>query len=164
VGIDGDQPLPCTKIRGADALRCPQWRTSWAWLWSGWTKISLGQPDAGIERVMHAMLLSPHDPLAFSMQCAIGSAHFFVAGRYAEALSWAEMAARGKPDLLLASCLAAASAALVGRSAETQKAMTRLRGIEPAFRISNLRNVIPYLRSEDFANWSEDLRKAGLPE
>jgi tetratricopeptide (TPR) repeat protein len=136
---------------------------AWAWLWSGWTKISLGQPDDGIERVMHAMRLSPHDPLAFSMQCAIGSAHF-VAGRYAEALSWAEMAVRGKPDWLLASCLAAASAALAGRSAETQKAMTCLRGIDPAFRIPNLRDVIPYLRSEDFARWAEGLRRAGLPE
>jgi hypothetical protein len=74
------------------------------------------------------------------------------------------MAVRGKPDLLLSSCLAAASAALAGRSAEMQKAMTRLRGIDPDLRISNFRDVISYLRSEDYAKWAEGLRMAGLPE
>jgi hypothetical protein len=45
-----------------------------------------------------------------------------------------------------------------------QKAMVRLREIDPSLRISNLREVISYLRSEDLAKWEEGLRKAGLPE
>jgi TolB-like protein/Tfp pilus assembly protein PilF len=136
---------------------------AWAWLFSGWVKISLGQPDAGIEHIARAMRLSPQDPHIFSMQCATASAHL-IAGRYAEASSWAEMAVRWKPDFFLARCLAVASAALAGRLAEAQKSMMHLRGIDPALRISNLKDVISYLRPEDFAKWAEGLRMAGLPE
>jgi hypothetical protein len=42
--------------------------------------------------------------------------------------------------------------------------MVRLRRIDPGLRISNLNDVISYLRAEDFAKWAEGLRKAGLPE
>jgi len=59
---------------------------AWAWLCSGWVKVSLGEPDAAIERVARAMRLSPQDPQILSMQNAIACAHI-VAGRYAEALS-----------------------------------------------------------------------------
>ena len=71
---------------------------------------------------------------------------------------------RDRPNFLLAICIAAASAALAGRPAEAQKAMAHLRSIEPALRLSNLGNMISYLRSEHFARWVEGLRLAGLPE
>src|SRR5262245_13145926 len=71
-----------------------------AWNFSGWIKISLGQPEAGIERVSRALRLSPNDPQAFSMYGAVAAAHL-AAGRYAEALSWAERAVRDRPNLLL---------------------------------------------------------------
>jgi tetratricopeptide (TPR) repeat protein len=136
---------------------------AWAWLYSGWVKISLGQPDAGIERVKHSMRLSPNDPQSFSMQCALATAHLS-AGRYDEALSWAEKAVAGKPDFLLPSCIAAASAALGGRFAEAQKAIDRLHEINPSLRISNVRHVISHHRAEDIARWEEGLRLAGLPD
>ena len=41
--------------------------------------------------------------------------------------------------------------------------MNRLRVIEPAMRLSNLRDHWPIRRAEDFARWSEGLRRAGLP-
>jgi len=136
---------------------------AWAWLFSGWVKVSLGKPDAAIESVAHALSLSPQDPQIFSMQGAIACAHF-VAGRYAEAFSSAETAMREHPNFLLATCIAATSAALAGRFEEARKAMVRLRRIDPGLRISNLNDVISYLRAEDFAKWAEGLRKAGLPE
>jgi TolB-like protein len=136
---------------------------AWAWLFSGWVKVSLGEPDAAIERVAHAMRLSPQDPQIFSMQGAIACAHI-VAGRYAEAFSAAETAMLEHPNFLLATCIAATSAALAGRIEEARKAMVRLRQIDPGLRISNLKDVISYLRAEDFAKWAEGLRKAGLPE
>jgi Flp pilus assembly protein TadD len=109
------------------------------------------------------MRLSPQDPQIFSMQGAIACAHF-VAGRYAEAFSSAETAMREHPNFLLATCIAATSAAPAGRFEEARKAMVRLRRIDPGLRISNLNDVISYLRAEDFAKWAEGLRKAGLPE
>ncbi len=134
-----------------------------AWLYSGWLKVWLGEPEVAIERVTHCMRLSPHDPHCFSMQGAIASAHFF-AGRYAEALSWAGTSVRERPNSVVSACMMAASSALAGRLAEAQKAMARLRQLDPALRISNLRDRFPIQRSEDLARWAEGLRIAGLPE
>jgi len=42
--------------------------------------------------------------------------------------------------------------------------MARLHQIDPALRISNLKDWFPLRRPEDFAKWSDGLRKAGLRE
>ena len=39
---------------------------AWAWLFSGWVKVWLGEPEVAIEHEARAMRLSPHDPLIFS--------------------------------------------------------------------------------------------------
>ena len=109
------------------------------------------------------MRLSPQDPQKAIMHSATAFAHF-IAGRYGEALASAETAVRERPSLLLATCVIAASGALSGKPAESAKAMSRLRQNDPTLRISNLKNLIPIRRSEDFERWSEGLRGAGLPE
>jgi TolB-like protein/Tfp pilus assembly protein PilF len=136
---------------------------AWAWLFSGWVKVVLGHPEVAIEHIGRAMRLSPHDPQIFNMHAATACAHF-VAGRYAEALSWADMAVRERSNYLLATCIAAASSALTRRSAETERAMARVRQLDPGLRISNLKYLFPFHRSEDLAKWEEAMRKAGLPE
>ena len=136
---------------------------AWAWIFSGWVKISLGEPEAAIERISHAIRLSPHDPYIFGMQSAMASAHL-AAGRYAEALSWAEKSSRVKPDYLLAACIVAASRALAGRIEDARHAVATLRRLDPELRLSNLQSVVSYLRAPDFAKWVDGLRKAGLPE
>jgi TolB-like protein/Tfp pilus assembly protein PilF len=134
-----------------------------AWIFSGWVKISLGDPEAAIERISHAMHLSPQDPYVFGMQSAMASAHL-AAGRYDEALSWAEKAIRVKPDYLLGACIAAACGALAGRSDSADRAMALVRQNDPELRISNLNEIISYLQPHEFARYVEGLRKAGLPE
>ena len=136
---------------------------AWAWIFSGWVKVSLGEPEAAIERISHAMRLSPHDPYIFGMQSAMASAHL-AAGRYAEASSWAERSSRAKPDYLLAACIVAASRALAGRIEDARNAVATVRRLDPELRVSNLRSVISYLQAPDFAKWVDGLRKAGLPE
>jgi tetratricopeptide (TPR) repeat protein len=123
----------------------------------------LGEPEVAIENIAYALRLSPQDPHFFSMQSATASAHF-IAGRYAEALSWAEAAMRVRPAFLLALCTAAASGAMIGRIAEAEKATARLRQLDPELCIRNLNNLFPTRRQEDFARWVEGLRRAGLPE
>jgi tetratricopeptide (TPR) repeat protein len=134
---------------------------AWAWLFSGWAKVALGMPDAAIDRVGRAMRLSPQDPQIFSMLSAIACAHF-IAGRYVEALSWAETARRERPNFVLSTCVAAASAALADRLDEAQKAMAHLRTFAPALRISNVASVGVFLQPDDFAKLTDGLRKAGL--
>jgi tetratricopeptide (TPR) repeat protein len=134
-----------------------------AWTCSGWVKMSLGQPGLAIERLTHAMRLSPHDPYLFSTQTAMASAHF-AAGNYEEALSWGEMATRLKPNYLLANCVVAASNALSGRSEAARKAMALVRHYDPQLRLSNLKELLSDLQPMEFAKWADGLRKAGLPE
>ena len=40
---------------------------AWAWLFSGWVKVCLGEPEVAIEHVDRAMRLSPNDPHSFNM-------------------------------------------------------------------------------------------------
>jgi TolB-like protein/class 3 adenylate cyclase/Tfp pilus assembly protein PilF len=134
-----------------------------AWIFSGWVKVSLGEPEAAIERLSHALRLSPHDPYLFGMLSAIASAHL-AAGRYGEALSWAEKSFRVKPDYLLAACIMAVSRALDGRVEEARNTALIVRRLDPDLRLSNLKSVISYLREKDFTKWVDGLRTAGIPE
>jgi hypothetical protein len=58
----------------------------------------------------------------------------------------------------------AAGNALAGRLEDAEKAMARLRQIDPQLRISNLKDMTPLRRLEDIARYEEALRTAGLPE
>ena len=137
---------------------------AWAWVFSGWVKIWLGEQESAAERGARATRLSPNDPeVQFYVQTATAYAHFF-AGRYAEALTWAQSAMRQRPNFVISTSAAAAGGALAGRMAEAQEAMARLRQLEPTLRISNLKGLFPIRRPDDFSKWAEGLRQAGLPE
>ena len=135
-----------------------------AWNLSGWVRIWLGQPEIAIEHLARAMRLSPLDPAFHAAQIATAHAHFF-AGRYDEASSWAEKALREQPNFSHGWHMAAASHAFAGRLEQAQKALARLRQLEPGLLVSNLRDELgPYRRPEDVARYENGLRKAGLPE
>jgi adenylate cyclase len=135
---------------------------AWAWLSSAVVKGFTGEPEAAIEHAARAMRLSPQDLQIFAMQMATALGHFF-AGRDAEAFSWAALSVRTQSNFFLANCVAAASGALAGRRADAEKAMARIRQINPSLRLSNLHSLFPIRRPEDFARWAEGLRLAGLP-
>jgi TolB-like protein/class 3 adenylate cyclase len=137
--------------------------SAWAWLYSGWIRVWLGEPEAAIESVSRALRLNPTDPHSWSMYSALAHAHFF-AGRDTDALSWAEMAVREKPDFLVPHYIVAASNALAGQLADAKRAMGRLRQLDPSLRMSDVQILFPLKRPEDLARWMEGLRLAGLPE
>ena len=136
---------------------------AWGWLSSGWLKVLRGEPQVGIEHISHALRLSPQDPQVFSMYSGMACAHLF-AGRFGEAMTWAETAMREQPNTLIAASTAAASSALAGQSAQAARALARLRQLDPGLRLSNLKDLLPIRRPADFATWCDGLRKAGLPE
>jgi TolB-like protein/Tfp pilus assembly protein PilF len=136
---------------------------AWAWLFSGWARAWLGEPEVAIDHEARAMRLSPHDPQLFQMQAATAYAHFF-ADRYSDAVLWAEMALVERPSHVSATRALAASCAMAGRQEQASQAMARLRDLDPALRLSNLKDVIPLRRAEDFNRLAEALRRAGLPE
>ena len=135
-----------------------------AWYFGGWVKNWLGEPEAAIERFARAMRLSPLDPWVTGMRSGTAHAHFFL-GRYDEAASWAAMALQDNPDFQPGLRIAAASNAMAGRPEQAHKAVARLRQLNPALRVSNLKDVLgPYRRAEDLSRYEEGLRRAGLPE
>jgi TolB-like protein/Flp pilus assembly protein TadD len=134
-----------------------------AWYLSGFQRISCGEHDAAIERFARAMRLSPLDPEMVRIQAGAAMAHM-LAGRFDAASSLAEAALRDLPSFLLAVGLAAASHALAGRTDEARQAMGRLRRLDPALRISKVKDWVLLRRPEDLATFADGLRKAGLPE
>jgi hypothetical protein len=62
---------------------------AFAWLYSGFLSVWLGEPELALDHLQRAMRLNLQDPQLFQMQAAAAYAHF-VAGRYAEAAIWAE--------------------------------------------------------------------------
>lgn len=134
-----------------------------AWYLSGWVRVFLGETELAIDHLVRAMRLSPLDPLTFAAQTGCAHANFF-AGRYDEASSWAQKALREQPNFMATNRIAAASNAVAGRLEEARRTMARLRQLDPALRVSNLKDQIPLRRPEDLARYEEGLRKAGLPE
>ncbi len=136
---------------------------AWVWHFSALAKAFLGEPEVAIEHAARAMRLSPQDPQTFAMQMATAWGHFFL-GQDEEATRWAEAALRLQPSFLVGASVAAAAAAFAGRMAAAERAMARLRALDPELRLSNLRAFLPFRREQDFARWAEGLRLAGLPE
>jgi tetratricopeptide (TPR) repeat protein len=135
----------------------------WGWHVSALAKAWLGLPEIALEHAARAMRLSPQDPQISGMHVSAGFAHF-VAGHFDEALAEAQAAVRGQFNFFMGTCVAAASAAMAGKMAEAEAAMARVRELNSGLRLSNLRELVPFRRSEDFSKWSEGLRKAGLPD
>jgi len=137
-----------------------------AWLCSGWVRTFRGEPEMAISHLARAMRLSPLDPITFQMQFATALAHFS-ARRYDEASSWAERSLRERFYRNTLS-LFAASSALAGRLEEAHTAIARGLQGEPAllgtFRISDLKDRLPFRRPDDLARYEDGLRKVGLPE
>jgi TolB-like protein/class 3 adenylate cyclase len=134
-----------------------------AWRFNGYARVFLGEPELAIEHLNRAVRLSPLDPLIFIVQNGIVLAHFF-AGRYDEALSWAQKTLRQNPNYAAAIIMAAVSAALAGREDEMRKAVGRLYEIDPKSGTANFSNVWPLRRPEDLAAFEKGLRLTGLPE
>jgi len=133
-----------------------------AWLTSGLIRLVSGEWNLAIEHFAHAMRLSPFEPSLFMMQQGTASGHFY-SGRYDEAAAWSAKSIGENPNYSSAWRVTAASNAILGRQEQAEKAIVRLRQLEPALRISTIKYPIP-LGPSDLAKMEEGLRKAGLPE
>ena len=74
------------------------------------------------------------------------------------------MTLRERSNHLLASAVLAATRALIRQEEEAAKAMTHLRQIAPALRLSNVADFAPMRQPALASSFVEGLRKAGLPE
>ena len=133
------------------------------WYASGWVRVYRGEPEEAIEHFARAMHLSPLDPQVVAMQAGTAFAHF-LAGRYDEALRWTDKAMWAQDNYVTPVRIAAASNALAGRQAEAKQAMARMRKLDPAMRVSNVKSWAPLRRPDDLERLERGLRMAGLPD
>ena len=131
-----------------------------AWRFSGYTRVFLGDQATAIAHLQQAIRLSPLDPLSFIVHNGIALAHFF-AGNYEQAAAAAEKAG---PNYIPAVLTAALSLSLAGRTEESNKAMARLRELDPSVSTIKFVGLWPLRRPEDVVRFSEGLRKVGLSE
>jgi len=134
-----------------------------AWFLGGFLSALNGDYDRAIAQFSWAMHLSPLDREMYRMQAGMALANLF-ARRFDEASSWAEKAFRDSPSFLAVICIIAASHALAGRLEEAQGALHRVRELDPALRISFVKDCFDIRNSESLALFEEGLRKAGLPD
>ncbi|MEM7462645.1 MAG: adenylate/guanylate cyclase domain-containing protein [Pseudomonadota bacterium] len=136
---------------------------AWAWHVSGMSKAAIGQPEIVVKHAEHAMRLSPQDPQQFAMKAMAAIGYYFT-DQFEEAYKWADGAMREQPRFLLSSCVAAASAAILGRESDASRAVERMLAINPDMRMSNLDDWFLFKSEREHDLWHEGLRKAGLPE
>src|SRR5262249_10793772 len=125
-----------------------------AWNSSVWLRVWMGDPDTAIQHFAQFRRLSPLDITMPRQLSGSAFAHFF-AGRYDEACSQAEQALQESPDLHPALRASVASSALAGRIERARDALSRLRHIDPALRVSNLGDITPLRRPQDIAKYAE---------
>jgi len=133
------------------------------WIYRGWVKLSLGEPEVALECIANARRLSPNDPQKFSFHGVTTIAQV-LSGHFAEACVSAEAVTRDLPRFLTSQCLATVSAALAGRMADAQRALALALQIDPTLRVSNVDGIFYFRRPQDAGRWVEGFRKAGLPE
>ena len=132
------------------------------WQASGWVRIYLGEPEVAVEHLQRALRLSPADPDAPQIASATSWA-LINAGRYEEAISWADKALFERPTFMPALRVCAISNALAGRIETAQRTVAVFRQHYPEWRIGNFSKGL-LRRPDDYAKFVEGLRKAGMPE
>jgi adenylate cyclase len=134
-----------------------------AWLVRGMLSNMQERPDQAIAAVEHGMRLSPLDPLRRGFTIIMAVAHF-AAGRYEEAIEWADRTLAAQPDYRQAMRIKAASCAYLGRLEEARGWLIRMLHFEPGMTIARFKVSAPPFPPELLARYVEGLRKAGLPE
>jgi len=156
--LAGEHDTALTGIERAVTLNP---NSAYAWQARGYVLCYRKQPGPAIEAFQRAARLSPLDPFRWSFAAGIAFAHV-AAGRYAEAIEWADRCLRENPrhsPLLRAK---AVSYAHLGRISEARDALQCLLEFQPWLTISNL--ALPSLAPELIAVYVDGLRKAGMPE
>src|SRR5262249_11935437 len=130
---------------------------------SGWIRNWFGDTELAIKHFMNSIRLNPRDPNIVASFHGIAHAHF-CSGDYDEASAWCEKALAEAPNYPQVLRMAAGADAPGGRLERAQKAARRVRELDPAFRVSDMKDRFPSRRPEHPAKFEAGLRLAGLPE
>ena len=116
-----------------------------------------------MEDLQQALRLSPLDSTLWIAQTGMANAHF-LRGRYDEALSWASMALRQRPNSLSALRVSIAASALAGHLDMARQMLDRYRELDPAARLAKMREWWWFRGGEDVEKYLTGFRLAGMTE
>jgi len=135
-----------------------------AWSVCGWAQAFCNRPAAAIEALQRAMRLSPVDPRRWSFEGGFALSHL-VAGRYEDAIEWANRALDAQPRSPAVVGYKAVACGHLGRVEEGRASVARLRELRPGFTVASAEKALGKFASpEVLAIFLEGYRKAGLPE
>jgi tetratricopeptide (TPR) repeat protein len=134
-----------------------------AWANRGGIGVLLGQHDAAIEQLQRSLRLRPLDPEAYWAETTIAIART-CQGNNSAAIIWTTKALARRPDYMVAFWVSAVAHAFSGKLDDARACIERMRDLNPAMRMSNLRAFIPLRRPQDVEKTIEGTRLAGLPE
>jgi len=124
--------------------------------------LTLGRDHEAIEAAERAIRLSPFDPLNFGPEVNLSVAHFY-SGRFEEAVAAAQRSIQSNASFGLAYALLAASLVRLGRLADAQDTVRRVRAVHPKYCIASVRTS-PAGATQRAEALLSALREAGLPE
>ena len=119
-----------------------------------------------IEASQQAMRLSPLDPLAFAYMAGIAFAHM-AAGRYEEAIEWADRTLHAQPRYVVAMRFKLVCLAHLGRTEEAGELLKRVLELSPGLTIAAWETsyaTTSVFSAELLARYVDGMRKAGVPE
>ncbi|MES0827017.1 tetratricopeptide repeat protein [Ruegeria sp. SCP11] len=125
------------------------------------SQVYLGDSKEALSNIMAAIRLSPRDPL-LALWYSIRSLCGFVAGRYEEAIVWAEASIRVQPNRSSSYLDLAVNNAICGKLDEARQAVLDLKRLEPGASLQLAERAHPFARSEDHKRYQQGLRTAGL--
>jgi TolB-like protein/class 3 adenylate cyclase len=135
-----------------------------AWMASGLVSCFRNRPGPAIEALQRAMRLSPLDPEGPGLKSGLAGAHL-VAGRYEEALEWADRSLHEQPHFSPSLRVKVVSLAQLGRIEEARHWLRNLLELQPGLTIAWYRRYgARFLPPETLAVCVEGFHKAGLAE
>jgi tetratricopeptide (TPR) repeat protein len=134
-----------------------------AWIARGLVSVVQDRPDQAIEALERAIRLSPLDRWGRAFTSPLAMAHF-AAGRYEEAIQWADRALAAQPDYRPALRIKAVCCAYLDRIEEARNWLGRVLDVEPGLTLTRLKALMPRFSPKLLARFVEGLRKAGLPD
>jgi TolB-like protein/class 3 adenylate cyclase/Tfp pilus assembly protein PilF len=136
-----------------------------AWMAKGYVSFFQNRPGPALEAFERAMRLSPLDPLGYLFTCGFAFAHFG-AGRYEEAIEWADRSLRELPRCAASVRIKLMLCGLLGRVEEAHDSLGRMLELQPGLTIVRVKEYAASARypPELLPTYLEGLRKAGLPE
>lgn len=125
----------------------------------------LGRAEEALEHSDKAARLSPRDLLArgnAGVTNNVRAAACFVGGRYRDGIVFARMAIIESPNLIPAYRALIVNCALAGEIGEAMAALQSLKTLVPDISLELIKEMTPFVRSEERQRWLEGFRMAGL--